>query len=290
MNRQLQQLDRWMAESPWHPRAVPYFVFILGLLVTGFATTGLFNLPAVPKAYPFLLAAIGIAILALLYRYRRLTPELTLRFHWTVLPSAALLTALWLALGYGYNLATQGDLQPTPVQDHDTFGPLKQAGPAWFWTAALIRLFVMTVVVALFEELFIRSAILRALHDWPTTRTGLLQLLSDLPVLGDMLHDKPALQHAQTQPPAFSNNLASNALGNVTVFATLASTVVFMLAHLPRDYAGCIACGIVWCWMVQATNQPGKPALGLGPVIWSHGLVNAALWAHALYTNDWQFL
>jgi hypothetical protein len=37
------------------------------------------------------------------------------------------------------------------------------------------------------------------------------------------------------------------------------------------------------------TNRGGRQ-MGLGPVIWAHGLTNAALWGYTLYTGDWRFL
>ena len=136
----------------------------------------------------------------------------------------------------------------------------------------------MTLVVPLFEELFVRSAVLRAVHRWRGTRTGLLQFVGDLPAVGDAVTERPAVEAAQREPPAFTRQLVETPLGAVTWFSALASTAVFAASHGVRDWAGCLACGLVWCWMVRHTNRPGLPPerrAGLGPVIWSHALVNA---------------
>lgn len=279
-----------MASNPWHPRVVPFFVYIVGLAAAGFVPGGD---RVAALAYPVIYLASCAVILWLLWRYRHLTPELTLRFHWTVIPSVIFLTAAWVALGYGYNTLFFGELKKVPLDEADTFGELMRTGSAVFWTVFILRGLGMSLVVPLFEELFIRSAMLRGLHRWRLTKTGLLQVAHDLPAVGDVIADKPAVIAAQQEPPAFTVQLAQTPLGRVTVFATFASTLVFMLSHGLRDWAGCIACGVVWCAMVWWTNRESLPPdkrAGLGPVIWSHGLVNAALWVFTWQTGDWQFL
>jgi hypothetical protein len=42
---------------------------------------------------------------------------------------------------------------------------------------------------------------------------------------------------------------------------------------------------VIYCLVLAATR-----ARGLGPVVWTHGITNAALWAYTLYTDDWRFL
>jgi hypothetical protein len=36
--------------------------------------------------------------------------------------------------------------------------------------------------------------------------------------------------------------------------------------------------------------MPASGRLGLGPIIWSHGLTNALLWLYTLTSDDWRFL
>ena len=89
----------------------------------------------------------------------------------------------------------------------------------------------------------------------------------------------------------FTKQFYETPLGKVSVFGIAASTFIFMLNHVPRDYVGCIMCGVLWCLMVKWTNgESRKRKLGLGPVIWSHGLTNALLWWYTIASGDWQFL
>lgn len=283
-------LDAWMEASPWRPRVAPFMVYILGLALGG-ALTPEDRLGA--HVYLPLYAAICGIIVFLLWRYRRLVPELTLRFHWTVLPSAVALLVAWVALGHGFNSVTGAEPAAMPLADADVFGPLAAQSSLAFWAAFVARGLGMSLVVPVFEELFVRSAVLRATHRWRATREGLLQFLGDLPAVGELFGDRPAVMAAQREPPAFTRQLVGTPLGAVTLFSAVASTVVFSASHGIRDWAGCLACGLVWCAMVAYTNRaslaPEKRA-GLGPVIWSHGLVNAGLWGWTWWSGDWQFL
>lgn len=281
-----------MASNPWHPRVAPFFVYIIGLTLTGLVTGETIHTPAL---YLPVYVIVCVVIAAMLWRYRKLTPELNVRFHWSVIPSAVFLTAAWVALGYGYNQLFHGELLKQPLDDEATvpFAALHAQSAALFWVTFAVRGLGMSIVVPLFEELFTRSAMLRGLHRWRLTKTGLIQLAADMPLLGDVIAEHPAVVKAHGEPPALTTQLSQTPLGRVTVFATAASTLVFMASHGTRDWAGCVACGVVWCVMVGWTNRaslPPEKRLGLGPVVWSHGLVNALLWGFTIYTNDWQFL
>ena len=285
--RMLDRLDAWMDQSPWHPRVAPFFVYIVGLMGIGFVGD------AAPAAVPPLYVLQCGLVAWLLWRYRRLTPELNLRWHWSVLPSAVVLLVAWVGLGYGYNRLVFGGLERVPMERETYFRELFELSAVYGWAALILRLLGMSLLVPFFEELFVRSAVLRALHDPRSTWTGLVQFAADLPVVGDAVARSDAGRRAEAEPPAWTRNLERVPLGAVTVFATLASTVVFAASHGVRDWAGCVACGVVWCAMVGWTNRPSLPEAeraGLGPVIWSHGLVNALLWGYTLISGDWQFL
>ncbi|XAM01562.1 CPBP family glutamic-type intramembrane protease [Phycisphaeraceae bacterium D3-23] len=314
----LAKLDAWMAQSMWHPRLVPFFVYILGLMATGYLIT------PVPVTRPFVYTLVVAIIVFLLWRYRKLLPELNIKFHWLAVPTGVGLLFAWVYLGYWTNqLATAA--QGTPV-----LGPLAEFfvggsnalsvtdvdnrklhafergqqhfGDVWFWATMVLRLIGMTLVVPLFEELFIRSAALRSTFSRRKTWTGILQVVGDLPLIGDMVGGSKQGRRADAEPPAFTEQLTTIPLGKISLFSVIASTVVFMLSHAPRDWAGCVACGVVWCLMVWWTNRPraGKGETwdnlpeggrtGLGPVVWSHGITNALLWAWTLHYGDWQFL
>lgn len=321
-----------MAENPWHPRATPFFVYMIGLLVGGLVHDGMFGTPELPLLIPFVYTVqVGIVVF-LLWRYRKLLPELNIKFHWLAVPTGIGLCFAWVYLGYASNwLAHQlvgtpvGNaaawLVPTheqvPAQAGDWFVPDAQAstalsgthgindnraalGDAWYWSTMSLRLLGMSIVVPLFEELWVRSAVLRGAFSAGKTKVAFLQLASDLPIIGDWLSETKAGRDAAKQPPMFTEQLKETAVGRISLFAVVFSTLVFMLAHARRDYAGCIACGVVWCLLVWWTNRPKKgetwadqPAggrYGLGPIVWSHGITNAALWYWTIHTGDWQFL
>ncbi|MEL7089777.1 MAG: hypothetical protein AAGL98_15260, partial [Planctomycetota bacterium] len=133
-----------------------------------------------------------------------------------------------------------------------------------------------------------------------------LQFANDVPVLGDWLRNTETGRRAEAAPPMLTRQLVNTPVGMICLFGIAASTFVFMLSHIPRDWPGCIACGVVWCWLVWMTNKPrprkgetwasltetsgGRGRHGLGPVVWSHGITNALLWGYTVYFDDWRFL
>jgi hypothetical protein len=58
-----------------------------------------------------------------------------------------------------------------------------------------------------------------------------------------------------------------------------------MLVHAAVDWPGAVLCGVTWCVMLSRTAH-----LGLGPIIWSHALVNLLLWIYVVTHQQWQFL
>ena len=322
-----------MEQNPWHPRATPFFVYMIGMLIGGFIHGGAFGMPELPLLVPFIYTLqVGI-VCWLLWRYRKLLPELNIKFHWLAVPTGVGLMFAWVYLGYASNwLAHQlvelpgvGDVAAWLVPTHEQvpsnasewFVPTEQSsanlsdkhsindnkqalGEAWYWSTMSLRLLGMSIAVPLFEELWVRSAVLRGSFGPGKTKTAFIQLASDLPIIGEWLSDTQAGQRAAKEPAMFTVQLRETAVGRISLFAVAFSTLVFMLAHARRDYLGCIACGVVWCLMVWWTNRPKKgetwadqPAggrYGLGPIVWSHGITNATLWYWTLYTNDWQFL
>ncbi len=279
-----------MAVSSWRPRLIPFAVYIVMLAVIGFVAD--YSLYAYTAGYAL---QCGL-VLALLIRYRKLTPELNLRFHWLAVPTGLGLLFAWVYLGYLTNILTGEWSGPLPANAHlaepSTLQKMRDI-PALFWTTMVLRLLGMSIVVALFEELFTRSLILRAFHRAKPTAIGFVQFAHDMPIIGEWVMHTRLGQWAAIQPPMFSKQLNETAVGHLTTFAVVFSTLVFMLNHMPRDYLGCIACGVVWCLLLGWTNRAALPAskrLGLGPIVWSHGITNAALWSWTLYIGDWQFL
>ncbi len=279
----LQRLDEEIRQNPWYPRVIPFFVYAVFIAVIQW------GLEISVFSYPLLYLLQCITVGLLLWRYRKLLPELTLSFHWLAVPTGVGLLFAWIALG-----RLMVHINP------DWFGPEQQQhylqeltdSSVAIGTAALgMRLLGMSILVPMFEELFIRSTMLRALNDYRRTGIGVLQILTDMPLIGDWLIHTSIGRRVGRHQHVFTKQLVETPLGSITVFGVAASTVVFMVSHVLRDWPGCIACGVTWCLLLWYTNRPNRrKKLGLGPVIWSHGITNALLWAYSLYTNDWQFM
>lgn len=307
--RWLAALDEMMGVSPWHPRLAPFFLWIIVM-----AGSGWLRGYAV-WTWPVLYAIKCAAVCWLLWRYRRWISEVNWRFHWGAIPTAIFLLIAWIGLGWlmagefspRFDALLAGEPETTSLGYDDpaaapalattepTFfqkmqrGELPGAFPGLFAISMALKLFGMAVVVPMFEELFTRSAILRGFQKWQQTKVGLIQLGCDLPILGDWLLHTDAGDRATKQPPALTEQLKHIPVGALSLCGVIVSTVIFTASHLTRDWPGAIVCGLVWCGLLWWTNR-GRLKLGLGPVIWSHGLVNALLWGYTLWSGDWQFL
>lgn len=271
-------LDAWMAANPWHPRLVPFLVYVLWLPVIH--GVGAWWLPIYP-----LLHVVQIAMVAwLLWRYRALLPELTLRFHWLAVPVGVALFAAWIALGQAMIA-----LSPTWFGPGEEPHALERLSGGWLDATLAVRFAGMVMLVPLFEELFIRSACLRGLHSPRKTGIALLQLGTDLPVLGEWFGETRLGRRVDRYPAMFTRQLREWPVGRLSAFGVFASTLVFAAHHVPRDWAGCVVCGLAWCALLWWTNR-GPRRLGLGPVVWSHAITNALLWAWVVSTGEWRFL
>ena len=238
-----------------------------------------------PMLYPVAYSVQCGLVCWLLWRYRALTPELTVKFHWLAVPVGVGVAVAWIGLRF-VTIATFpkwfGNLESTDF--------IATMGSTVGWLSLSLRLVGMSVLVPLFEELCIRSLMLRALHDAKRTAIGLVQVMEDFPVIGEWLITTPMGDTAHREPPVFSAELARVPLGKLSVFGVVASTAVFSAHHLPVDWLGCLVCGVAYCLLLAATRHRG-----LGPVCWAHGITNALLWVYTVWkhmqgTPDWQFL
>ncbi len=256
-----------------------------------------------------------VIIAALLWRWRKLMPEMNLRFHWLAIPSGVGLMIVWLVLGWwmegelserwaaltnppadgsdsgAWSGRLLGDLNPED-EPHE-YNKLWAESPILYWASLHLRFVGMVMLVPLFEEVFVRSLCFRMCSKPRETWIGLMQVLEDMPLIGDMLVGSKVTKAAADNPPMFTKQFNETTLSQVTLFGAVASTVIFTMSHVPRDYLGCVACGVVWCAMVWWHNRPALPEhkrLGLGPVIWSHAITNGLLWWYSWGTGDWQFL
>ncbi len=305
-------LDAFMADHVWHPRFIPFLIYLLLLTLNGLISDNL------AWTYPFLYVLQCGVVVWLLWRYRKLLPELTVKFHWLAVPIGVGVAYAWIWLGFVVEEASQVQhdgiakftsqlnqfiMTPdaageVPAPNDGTFyfkdlsnatetkfGEMNSVSPAFFWAAFALRLLGMSLVVPLFEELFIRSLILRSMSNAKQTGAGLMQVLVDFPGIGDRIMNTAAGQRAENQPPMFTKQFNETPLGKLTIFGVVISTLIFAVNHVPRDYLGCVVCGVAYCLLLAATK--GK---GLGPVCWAHGITNACLWWYTLHTDDWRFL
>lgn len=270
----LTKIDAWMTSHPWHPRVVPFFVYVGMLpLIAGLRDQW-------PITYPFTYTFQCGLVIWLLWRYRRLLPELTLSFHWAAVPTGLVVAYAWIEMG-----SWMARTAPDQFAVDDPTNLVKQVGPTAGWVAMGLRLLGMSLVVPLFEELFIRSLLLRSFHRFKQVTLGVVQILLDVPLIGDKLFDTRLGNAANDTGHIFGPEFHRNQLGWLSVTGFVVSTAVFTIHHTPRDWPGCVACALAYCLLLRATSHKG-----LGPVCWAHGITNASLWAYTLYSDDWQFL
>ena len=262
-------------EHPWHPRVAPWFVY-LALLAVTLQVKDWYDWAYVP------LKVVQAAVVCyLVWRFRRLVPEITLRFHGSVVPVSAFLAVGWVALN-----AWTAKLFPQLVDAKPTFFQAMAADhQSLFWLAATAHLVAMCTAVPLIEETFNRSLLLRSISDVRATGIGILQMLCDMPMIGDWLARTTAGVRARQEPPAFGDQFQKTPLGRLSVLGVTASTTLFMLVHATVDWPGAILCGLTWCILLNRTRH-----LGLGPVIWSHAIVNLLLWIYAVTAEDFRLL
>lgn len=267
------KLDDVMAAQPWLPRAIPYLLYVL--LLTPVMLASDYD----PWLYPPFYALQCGVVAWMLWRYRHLTPELTISFHWLAVPTALAVTALWIVIGKWMVATWPGQFAATERHLFDEMTPQARM------ISLSLRVLGMSILVPLFEEMFMRSLLLRALHHGRQTMIGLFQLACDLPLIGDYLIQSDWAERAQAHGPVFEKQFLQTPLGALSTFGVFASTTLFTLGHGMRDWPAAILCGIFFCVLLRLTAKKG-----LGPVVWAHGLTNLFLFIYCVRTGDWQFL
>ncbi len=269
-------LDAWAGQHAWHPRVGPWFVYMI------FLTVALYARDWQAAAYVPAKIVQTVAVCYLIWRWRRLVPELNWKFHWSVVPVSLFLTGAWIYLNKG-TVALLPSLAPS---EPGYFEKLDDGtNVALLWTASVAHLVAMCTAVPMIEETFNRSLLLRSLSSARTTGIGVMQVLCDMPLIGDwLIHTKLGTRATQMEP-VFGPQFEHTPLGALSVFGVAASSAVFALVHTMADWPGAIVCGVTWCIMLNRTRH-----LGLGPVIWSHAMVNLLLWGHVMYHREWQFM
>ena len=241
---------------------------------------------------PLKLAQFAIVVY-FIWRWRKLTPELNWKFHWLAIPSSVFIFVAWIMLHWlsvgvfdlRMDALSQGQFKSLGAESDRPVWADTRLGPMVFWLASISHLPSMLIAVPMVEEMFNRSLIMRAFHRPRETAIGLLQVIVDLPVIGEWLIQTKVGGWASSYGPIFTPEFERNGLGRLSLFGIAVSTLVYMSVHHPADWAGGVVCGIVWCLLLGATR--GK---GLGPVIWSHAMTNGLLWTYVIVCRDWMFL
>ena len=264
-----------MRLHPGHPRTVPFLVYCLFLGLAMYLVQ-----PEAPALWPLICLAQSAAVLWLLWRYRRLMPELTLSFHWLAAVVGVAVAAMWVAVGLWMVRTFPNQYAADNVDD-----PFKAMGPTLWYISRGLQVVAISVVVPLLEEPFVRSFVLRAVHRFRPTLLALTQVARDLPVIGDRIGRTTLGQEADRQGHILAEQFEINPVGRLSVFGVVVSTLVFTLYHGQRDWPAAVVCGVAYCLLLAATRKRG-----LGPLIWAHGITNAVLFGYCAATGDWQFL
>lgn len=272
-------IDRWAAAHPFHVRVLPLIVYVALIPLIGLARDLHESGIGHPIAY-----IIQCAMPAyLIFRYRKLMPELNLKFHFIAIPVGLVSAYVWIELG-----KWMGQINP------ERWG---EPGMSFFnemnetvaWVAFCLRLLGMTIVVGLVEEVFFRSALMRGLHRPIPTRDALVQILTDIPVLGSYLTNFKAIRKIDKQRNLLLNEFNNNPLGVISFFNLIVVGMIWSTVHMMRDWPGTIFCAFTFGFVVYWTNR-GDKKLGLGPAVWTHAITNAGLWGYTFYFDDWRFL
>ncbi len=298
----LAQLDATMLSHPAMPRVVPYFLYVAGITFNSMLDEYLTK-KDIHFSYPIGYTCLCIIIALFIWRYRKLTPEINCKFHWLAIPTGLGVIVAWIGLGWyfsgqfdvRYEALINNNATPTEqalnaidesiISKNDKINFIKQKGPLFGYASLIVRVMGMSLLVPFLEEVLMRSLLLRALSNPIKSLKMAFVTLSDLPGIGEILLKTNLSKEIDKDPPSFEDEFNHTPLGALTFFGILASTLFFAVGHAPRDYAGAFVCGITWCILLRVTKSKG-----LGPVIWSHGIANAALVAYVLCYNDWQFL
>ena len=265
-----------MADHPWHPRVLPYVLYVALLALISMAAEHQ------PVLYPILYSLQCLVVAWLLWRYRKLLPELNGRFHWLAIPVGVWVCVIWIGLGQWMIHTFPQQFGPSPDDKPHLFATMS---PAVRWASLSLRVLGMSLLVPVFEELFIRSLLLRSFHRFRYVVIGLMQWGQDLPLVGEWLMNTAIAQRADQYDRPFESMFNQTALGALSLTGITLSTLIFTLGHTLRDWPAAMICGLSYCLLLRVTRHKG-----LGPVIWAHGITNALLWGYCVYYNNWQFL
>lgn len=137
------------------------------------------------------------------------------------------------------------------------------AAEPWTGTGFFLRLFSASLIVPVFEELFIRGYFFRTALQWDINRKKM--------AMGAAL--TKTLEH---------NNIKDVQPGAWSIMAIVISTIAFSAGHLPSEWLACVAYSILISvlWIIR------KDLLSC---MVAHGTTNLALAGYVYYSGHWGF-
>jgi hypothetical protein len=108
-------------------------------------------------------------------------------------------------------------------------------------------------------------------------------------VLGDSVLESRWSKWADRFPQPIRQGYEATELGVLTSANLVMVSVIWCLVHAPRDWPGVVACSLLYAGVTWWTNRGGRK-MGLGPVMWAHGLTNLLLCVYTVWKDDWRFL
>lgn len=196
----LSRLDSWMQLHPGHPRVVPFVVYCLFLSLSIYLVQ-----PHALPLWPVVCLLQSTLVLWLLWRYRKLMPELTLSFHWLTVPVGMAVAAMWVVLGL---LMVRAFPAVAPDGEHY----FEQMSPLLRYTSLALDLVGIAIVVPLLEEPFVRSFVLRALHKLRPTMLAVAQIGSELPLIDKWVQRSSLGREAQQHGAIFAEQFNATPL------------------------------------------------------------------------------
>ena len=156
----------------WIPHVLPYVLF----LVITYAAT---KLPGLGP-WPYVVRVVAVGTAVIVFWRRGDYPELELRPSLLAIGVGVVGFALWVL---------PEDLLSFLPRIESTYDP-NQGGPGWFWPLFAVRMVGAVLVVPIFEELFIRSFLIRYVDmieenrdEWKDLPIGRYRLASFLAVV-----------------------------------------------------------------------------------------------------------
>ncbi|MFA5906091.1 MAG: CPBP family glutamic-type intramembrane protease [Desulfobacula sp.] len=140
---------------------------------------------------------------------------------------------------------------------------IEHSGEPWSVTGFILRLLAASLIVPVFEEMFIRGYILRAALQWDMNRKSL-----GARAALDKMMDEDTVEDV--------------APGAWTVMAVGISTLAFTIGHTTPEWPAAIAYSLLmsWLWIIR------KDLLSC---IVAHGVTNLTLALYVYYSGNWGF-